>query len=324
MHDEDVTHARRAAASFEGERVKVDVKAALRRYVDRYGWRAYALPVLVVVTFLALANLGTAPRPPRAAAAAPPAPRVTPSSTPSAAAVPPNSDSDVTLASDALPSGAAYTTQGAGTFRVLPGQTRAVGTGRVWRYSIDVEDGVTGIELTRFATLVQNTLADPRSWSGHGVAVQRVDSGRIDFHVTLTSAMTVRQLCGYDLKIETSCYAMSGSVAGLAVNRVVLNDARWVRGDVSYLHDLAGYHVYMINHETGHALGHAHAHACLADGLAPVMMQQTIGLRSGMTGQTCRANPWPFPAGATDAPGAEQADTTANAPVRTMTVTGAH
>ena len=52
----------------------------------------------------------------------------------------------------------------------------------------------------------------------------------------------------------------------------------------------------MINHEDGHALGHQHAHQCLPGGLAPVMMQQTFGLRSAETGKMCQANPWPYPA----------------------------
>ncbi len=71
------------------------------------------------------------------------------------------------------------------------------------------------------------------------------------------------------------------------------------------------YRIYMINHEDGHALGHEHAHDCLADGLAPAMMQQTIGLK-GTSGRMCQANPWPYPPGATDAPGAEAPDTTNN------------
>ena len=61
--------------------------------------------------------------------------------------------------------------------------------------------------------------------------------------------------------------------------------------------------MYMVNHETGHALGHSHAHACLKNGLAPVMMQQTISLKAA-NGKICQANPWPYPPGATDAPGA--------------------
>ncbi len=202
------------------------------------------------------------------------------------------------LASDQLPAGAPYTKQGARTFRVLPGTTRAVGAGTPKRYAIEVENGVTGVDLTAFAAKVDAVLDDPKSWTAQaGVALQRVDAGLVDFHVTLTSAMTVRQLCGYQLRIETSCWAAADS-------RVVLNVARWVRGDAAYLGDLDAYHIYMINHETGHALGHSHAHGCLANGMAPVMMQQTITLKAA-NGKLCSANPWPFPPSVPGTPGVE-------------------
>jgi hypothetical protein len=61
------------------------------------------------------------------------------------------------------------------------------------------------------------------------------------------------------------------------------------------------------------ALGHIHSHVCLSNGLAPVMMQQTIGLKS-VSGKICQANPWPYPPGATNAPGAEAPDTPQNNP----------
>jgi hypothetical protein len=212
----------------------------------------------------------------------------------------------------ALPSGAPYAKTGTGTFRVIKGTSKVVGHGKLYRYDIEVENGVTGIDTRQFASMVQSTLADPRSWSGHGVAVQRVDSGAIDFHVSLTSSMTVRKFCGYDIPVETSCYAAAYSATGLDVNRVVLNDARWVRGAAPYVGDLNAYRTYMINHEDGHAMGHQHAHECLPGGLAPVMMQQTFGLKSAETGAMCQANPWPYPPGAKGAPGAEQPDTPAN------------
>ena len=94
----------------------------------------------------------------------------------------------------------------------------------------------------------------------------------------------------------------------LVVVRIV---ARWVRGAAPYVGDLSAYRTYMINHEDGHALGHQHAHACLPDGLAPAMMQQTLGLKSTQGG-LCQANPWPYPPGVQGAPGAEGADTDAN------------
>jgi hypothetical protein len=121
--------------------------------------------------------------------------------------------------------------------------------------------------------------------------------------------MTVRQICGYSVHVETSCYMPAGL---WPVNRVVLNDARFARGATAYVGDRDTYRIYMINHEVGHAVGHQHAHQCLPGGLAPVMMQQTFGLRSAATGDLCEANPWPYPPGAKGAPGAEQQDTPQN------------
>ena len=70
--------------------------------------------------------------------------------------------------------------------------------------------------------------------------MQRVDSGPIDFHVTMTSSMTVRTFCGYVIPVETSCYAPAGS-SGSPVNRVIFNVSRWVRGSTAYVGDLAAY-----------------------------------------------------------------------------------
>ena len=42
------------------------------------------------------------------------------------------------------------------------------------------------------------------------------------------------------------------------------------------------------------------------------MMQQTFGLRDAVTKKLCAANPWPYPPGASDAPGVEAADTRYN------------
>ncbi|MGN6609513.1 MAG: DUF3152 domain-containing protein [Jatrophihabitans sp.] len=296
----------------------VRFRSPVREFVRKYGWRAYALPVLVVLTVVALATAkGPEPRrataatgavPTRPTAAAPSTPATTPStsSAPAASASASAQPSAPTLKSYDLPPGAPYTLQGKGTFRVLPGTTRAVGSGQRFTYDIEVENGITGVDLTAFAKLVDTTLDDKRSWSGHGVQLQRVaNAADATFHVSLTSAMTVRSLCGYDIAVETSCYDPGQS-------RVVFNVARWVRGAVAYQGHLDEYRVYMINHEDGHALGHDHAHSCLANGMAPAMMQQTYGLISATTHRACTLNVWPYPVGATDAPGAEDTDTDAN------------
>ena len=289
-------------------------------FTARYGWRAYALPILLVVTVAALltTNQVTHHHPATTKQPARPAAHTTTPGPPVASgSIPLKSDdagaahaNDTALTAAQLPPGPAYTVRGAGTFIMLKGTTPKVGKGPLFRYSIEAEKGITGIDLAAYQRLVVATLSDPRSWAGHGVTLQRVDSGPIDFRVTLTSAMTVRKLCGYTIPVETSCYARAGTTT--PVNRVVLNDARWVRGATAYVGNPAMYRIYMINHEDGHALGHQHAHQCLPGGLAPAMMQQTFGLRSATTQKLCQANPWPYPPGAAGAPGAEQPDTRAN------------
>ena len=279
-------------------------------FVRRYGWRAYALPLLALVTVLVLFG-GSSPKV-RAAIGAQPPPT---STSRHSSSVPPEAASTSQLKVDnpganaldralpalQLPPGPQYAARGAGTFSVLPGSSAVIGKGGpLYRFDLQVENGVRGVDLKQFATVVMDALSNRRSWTGTGqLSLQRVSSGPVNFHVSLSSAMTVRTLCGYSLPVETSCFDGGDS-------RVVLNVARWVRGAKVYASDLATYRIYAVNHEVGHALGHNHAHRCLSNGLAPVMMQQTIGTRT-TSGQICEANPWPYPAGAADAPGAEQA-----------------
>jgi hypothetical protein len=279
-----------------------------RGFVRRYGWRAYALPLLVVITVLALFTTntngvrsvitggndgssgkgGAAGRPPTAASNG-----QLKVDTPGSGAL------NTALPALKLPPGDAYTERGTGAFSTIPGTSEVIGKGKLFKFSIEVENGITGVDLTAFANVVMTTLRNPQSWIAKGTqALQRVDSGQVDFHITLVTPMSVRNLCGYDLPVETSCYAPNQA-------RVVLNLARWVRGAKLYSSDLATYRMYAVNHEVGHALGHSHSHECLAGGLAPVMMQQTIGAKTA-NGTICQANPWPYPKGVKDAPGPEE------------------
>ena len=69
----------------------------------------------------------------------------------------------------------------------------------------------------------------------------------------------------------------------------MLNLRRWVLGAAAYGSDVAGYRTYLVNHEVGHGIGHAHAYCGGKGKAAPVMMQQTYGLKG------CTAWPWPTP-----------------------------
>ena len=158
-------------------------------------------------------------------------------------------------------------------------------------------------------------LADPRSWAGHGVALQRVDCGPIDFRVSLTSSMTVRNLCGYDDPRSRRPATPRRRTGAAGEPGRVRTSRAGCAARPAYVGDLAAYRIYMINHEDGHALGHQHAHQCLPGGLAPVMMQQTFGLRSAATGKICQANPWPYP----PAPRARPAPSSRTPPPTTST-----
>jgi hypothetical protein len=319
-HD-DVSRARGGGGQLPPRRPN-----AIQRFTRRYGWRAYALPLLAILSILALINLGSSGGADPSAHQTPPSSSSHSSAASNQVVSPPvasgensikvdtpgaNSLQDV-VASGALPQGADYTKKGTGAYHVIAGSSPAVGSGQLYTYAIDVENGITGVDEKQFADEVQNVLSSKQSWAGHGdVTFKRVSSPDASFRISLTSVDTDHEFCGYTIPVETSCYVTQGENE-VNANRVVLNVSRWVRGSMAYVGDLDLYRIYMINHEVGHAIGRMHAHQCLPGGEAPVMMQQTIGLKSATTGQLCTANPWPYPAGVTGTPGAEQPDTTAN------------
>jgi hypothetical protein len=107
-------------------------------------------------------------------------------------------------------------------------------------------------------------------------------SAPAEFTIFLASPATSEAMCaagGLHTEKFTSC-RLSG--------RMIINDARWATAIPGYNAPLAGYRAYAINHEVGHQLGFGHE-ACVAPGhLAPVMQQQTYGLKG------CVANAWPY------------------------------
>ena len=156
---------------------------------------------------------------------------------------------------------------------------------RVVTYCVDVEDGLP-VDPTEFATVVHAVLVDPRGWQAvDGVRfvpvslADRSAGADVDIRVTLASPDLTAELCApLDTTVQqVSCW--NGS-------RSVLNLTRWLRGASTYS-DLTSYREYLVSHEVGHGLGHAHA-SCPAPGEpAPVMVQQTKSLEG------CTAWPWP-------------------------------
>ena len=285
-----------------------DVRKQTRvgRFVATYGWRAYAVPILAVVTLIVLWDAVRG-----GAMGETPAETIVAGEVTDIVVEAPRAEGTFpeTVESGALPDGGPFTEVGARQWRILPGTTEQVGAGgtRVFTYTVELENGIdtTGYGGdAAFATMVDRTLADPRSWIGDpALAFRRIDSGDPDFRISLTSQMTIREGCGYDIPLEGSCFNPS-------MERVFLNEARWVRGAVAFQGDIGSYRQYLVNHEVGHAIGLAQHDACTTDGgLAPIMMQQSFGTANDdiarldpdgpipADGLRCRFNPWPYPRG---------------------------
>ncbi|MGW0709138.1 DUF3152 domain-containing protein [Streptomyces sp. NPDC002643] len=182
--------------------------------------------------------------------------------------------------------------EGNGKFQVVKGFDKAPGTGRKYRYRIDVEEGL-GLDAELFAEAVQKTLNDNRSWAHNGGRTfERISSGQPDFVITLASPGTTAVWCaksGLDTTVDNV------SCDSLATERVMINAYRWAQGSKTYGDKIHAYRQMLINHEVGHRLGFGHE-TCDKDGdLAPVMQQQSKFLTFG--GITCKANPWAFPNG---------------------------
>ncbi|MEV7091293.1 DUF3152 domain-containing protein [Amycolatopsis sp. NPDC051045] len=299
-------------------------KSGLAKFTKTYGWRVYALPILVVLTVLVVVNTANSPAQPIAeqGTAAPGAESAGGDTSGGAIdgngeqAIPENPATpvDLKVPTADLPNGIPFTQAGAGKWHVVPGSGPKVGNGKLYTYTIEVEDGIDPASYAgddAFATAVEGTLSNPaQGWTWDGkIAFQRVDASfpNPSFKVSLTTPETTHRpdACGFQIKFEASCYRKS-------LGRVLINLARWVRGAKAYGADMTGYRQYAINHEVGHALGNQHVGCGGNDQPAPVMMQQSFGVNDDYVamlndipggdrgkvakdGRICKTNSWPNP-----------------------------
>ncbi|MEZ2121475.1 MULTISPECIES: DUF3152 domain-containing protein [unclassified Corynebacterium] len=302
----------------------------LVRFAREYGWRAYAIPVLIVITVWVLVSIFTTD-------AHEPAPTgVAPESVTRGTAEEKSGDRPGKVSSEAatsgpghglgdspnpayatrpnlpngeLPPGAPYSEKGTGEFRTVGFAGPPVGRGeKTFTYVVEVEEGLDPAVYggdDAVSAMVDATLSDPRGWiADTRFAFQHIDGNdpRIpDLRIQLTSVGTTHEVCGHSLEMETSCFYSDG-------NRVLLNESRWIRGALPFDGDIGSYRQYLVNHEVGHGIGFTAHEPCGGAGeLAPVMMQQTLSLSNSVLagisptevypddGAVCRYNPWPYP-----------------------------
>jgi hypothetical protein len=277
-----------------------------------YGWRAYAIPVLAVITVWVLFDVFLRPTDSEPTAAQESIVQEESAGTNAsgqALNAPQPADSnapDIPLSE--LPPGGKFTQKGKGTYKPVgtAGAESGEGKKKTYTYVVEIEEGVDATAYgggDAFAAMVDATLANPKGWTNDGkYKFVHVNADQDpDFRFQLTSLDTTHAACGHDLGMETSCFNSNGG-------RVVINESRWVRGAAPFEGDLGAYRQYLLNHELGHGLGFAAHTPCGENGaLAPIMMQQTLSMSNDelyridpsevyeKDGKICRPNPWPFP-----------------------------
>lgn len=282
-----------------------------RAIIQQFGWRAYVIPILTVITIWVLIDI-----------AIPEKDNSTDVNNTGKAA---NSSANVadpglgpdpataqapTLPITELPAGGTFTMTGTGAYRTVgvPGAQRGEGTERTFTYIVEIEEGINTSAYggdDAFATLIDATLTNVKGWTNDPryrfEHIQETEDLKPDLRIQLTSVETTHSLCGTDIEMETSCFYGEGG-------RVVINESRWVRGATPFQGDLGAYRQYLINHEVGHGIGYADHDPCGGQGkLAPIMMQQTLSLSNSELamidpnevykddGLVCVSNPWPYP-----------------------------
>jgi hypothetical protein len=172
-------------------------------------------------------------------------------------------------------------TRGSGKLVVVPGRERARGRGTVVKVRVEVERGLP-VEPKTFARFVLRTLNDRRSWGAGGrMTFARTDGDDQDVRVVLASPDTSAALCRPLVTKGVASCGLDG--------RAVLTVLRWVRTTPEFVKIRTTYRHYLVNHEVGHLLGHSHEPCPRRGAVAPIMQQQTYGLKG------CRPNAWPYP-----------------------------
>jgi vancomycin resistance protein YoaR len=151
--------------------------------------------------------------------------------------------------------------------------------GITYNYCIKA-NSVDAAKLGVFSQKITATLADARGWGMNGlIRFQEVANG-CAFNLVLAASHTLptyNPVCS----VEWSCRVGQN---------VIINETRWDNASPSWNQaggSLNDYRSMVINHEVGHYLGFGEGVCPAAGQIAPVMLQQSIGLYG------CAFNPWP-------------------------------
>lgn len=166
-------------------------------------------------------------------------------------------------------------------------KTAAASGKQVRQYSYCVSGkgdvGDAGV-IQSFENVVFRTLNDPRGWPRAGATfTYNADSSHCDFTVYLAQAS----------QMQTFSANCSNSYSCCVGDNVIINQDRYNEATPQLLSagmSLDRYREMVINHETGHRLGHLdNQPSCPASGSpAPLMQEQSMSLRG------CTPNEWPL------------------------------
>ena len=157
--------------------------------------------------------------------------------------------------------------------------SRAAAAKRTVTYSVTTR-GTLAADVTEFRLKANATLNDSRGWARFGVVFTEVASGG-NFVLVLSEAS---QLPSF----SSGCSPQYSCRVG---QYVIINQDRWLSATPSWNNaggSIGDYRNMVVNHETGHWLGHNHQSCGGAGQVAPVMQQQSIDL------QGCTFNAWPL------------------------------
>lgn len=153
---------------------------------------------------------------------------------------------------------------------------------RVVTYIVETRGNLRSADLAEFKRQANETLNDERGWGAMGVRFEERTSGG-EFTLVLSEASQVPSFAPGGCDSYYSCN----------VGRyVIINEDRWMGATSGWNANGGGLRDYrhmVVNHETGHWLGHGHQSCSGSGNKAAVMQQQSIDLGG------CAFNPWPLP-----------------------------